>query len=203
MNLLRSAFLFALAAVAVPNGVHAGSIGNAAAQSSCDAAVKYLGIEKSTTCKCMGDYKPRTGLTASVVCKSVGPLCLSNPKLLCGVSTTSLKLKAQTIHGSPIISSNVTSCFSLESGFPKNLTLTDPSVPLLCVTARPMLNQGLTLSNSCEVSLGGQVCQSCTFCKNKVTFSANCSNVDIGLGIPVPAGHTCLDFSYTGHGIVY
>jgi hypothetical protein len=193
MNFLRFSLLLAWI---VPYS-NAGSLGDRLAQKSCATVEHALRLTNVTTCTCTGNLAPGSGITATVGCKLINPVCLV-PPYICGKSTVDASFNAKLLKGTPTLDASVTACFYIDSGLPAGLTAL--GIPnSLCISAKPSTTS-LQLA-SCAVKLGGTQCKSCTVCSSGVAVQFDCSNVNLAgtllpsVVVPGPVVNTCLSLA--------
>ena len=190
MKIFCTFFLFALA---VPNS-SAGYIGNKLAQSACDYGLTALGLKTSTTCTCTGAISAAQGVTASLYCTLVTPICLI-PPYFGGSVSLDWKIQDKPLKGAAgRIPGSITECITITSGLP--ITLDKFGVPnKLCVKATP--SAFAVKLESCSATLGNTQCSSCTVCSSGFAITFDCSNVDLTGSLPgnfsLPAVKKCLN----------
>ena len=134
---------------------------------ACEGILTSLNIGEDTECECGGElsFSP-LGMTGTADCSSTA--CLDETEEVCGVAEFDIDFGL----GAESIESNITTCFTVTSGFLEDLS------PLLgnkvCVIAE---TEGLTLSQ-CTATVGDWEC-GCSICESSLAFTIDCSEVNI------------------------
>ena len=160
---------------------------------ACDLAQEAIGLEGTATCDCDLSYEGIfRGFSGDVGCKTTQRRCLVPPNLFCADGTIDFELSAGLFVDTGL-NSNVTACFTVESGFPDGIVELDNNICFEFAT------KGLAF-DACTVTIGSGVCQECKICETGVDFKFNCSNIDLetastSIKIDGPAIANCIGLS--------
>ena len=159
-------------------------------QEVCDLTLAELGLDTAIDCTCNATYRGLfLGADGSIGCTLSEPRCLIPPDTYCATGEVNVTAGGG-LFTDTAIESDISACFEVDSGLPGGIA----SIEDLCFVFVP---SGLSLA-SCNASIGGVECDSCTICDSGVDFTFDCSNIDLLPGVftfPGPKISNCIGLS--------
>ena len=153
-----------------------GLVNQCIAQPKCDDGLTRLGLQNSN-CGCIADVESWPSIKGVAGCSS-GVFCIQGD--LCGDARFSMTFKSG---GALDTSEELYSYFATSS----------PSIYEIRIIAQPQDSERF---GSCSATIDStNSCQSCSICEDGITFSFDCSNVNVDGGAG-PVVSNCLNFMF-------